>query len=155
MLVFLAFRLKILIICSNLRSPGRSKILSAALYCSTPHDDPDCLQKAQAISDVSGGIGIFTFNTSPPSQSPFENVSFTLDASTPPINPEKGFAMLYTSGTTGSPKGVLHSCQSAALGLQIEIEALRLTPNDKWLQCGPVHWMAGLMMFCANLIVGC
>ena len=73
---------------------------------------------------------------------------------TPPINPEKGFVVLFTSGTTGPAKGALHTRRSAAEGFSVQIAAYGITPNDTWLHASPTHWMGGFMFFMINMLAG-
>lgn len=108
-------------------------------------------QHAQAICDFVGGIKPYVFDST---AQPPENVSFSLDTNTPPINPEKGFVVLFTSGTTGPPKGALHTRRSAAVGFSVQIAALRLTSNDTWLHSSPAHWMGGFMLVMINMLAG-
>jgi len=52
--------------------------------------------------------------------------------------------VLFTSGTTGSPKAVrlsLHNLLASAIGAAFR---LGVTPSDRWLGCLPVHHMGGL-----------
>src|SRR5699024_1756222 len=64
------------------------------------------------------------------------------------------FTMMYTSGTTGKPKGVLHtynhywwSAISSALNLGLQA-------NDKWLATLPLFHIGGLAIFIRSVIYG-
>ncbi|KAM0938566.1 putative oxalate--CoA ligase [Dioscorea sansibarensis] len=46
---------------------------------------------------------------------------------------------LYTSGTTGKPKGVVHTHKSIISQVQILTEAWEYTPSDLFLHCLPLH----------------
>ena len=57
---------------------------------------------------------------------------------------DKGGALLFTSGTTGSPKGVLHSQASLYAGATNRQTPLIGGPQDVYLSYAPVHWIAGI-----------
>ncbi|WP_347862513.1 o-succinylbenzoate--CoA ligase [Salimicrobium sp. PL1-032A] len=70
------------------------------------------------------------------------------------IDLEEVFTMMYTSGTTGKPKAVMHtygnhwhSAISSALNLGI-------TPEDKWLLNLPVFHISGFSTLMKNVIYG-
>jgi len=46
---------------------------------------------------------------------------------------------VYTSGTTGKPKGVVHTHRSIAAQVQILTEAWEYTPADRFLHSLPLH----------------
>lgn len=52
--------------------------------------------------------------------------------------------ILYTSGTTGKPKGVVHTHKSISSQVQILAEAWEYTPADRFLHCLPLHHVHGL-----------
>ncbi|XP_057868412.2 probable CoA ligase CCL8 isoform X2 [Cryptomeria japonica] len=52
--------------------------------------------------------------------------------------------IVYTSGTTGKPKGVVHTHASIAAQVQILTEAWEYTPADRFLNCLPLHHVHGL-----------
>lgn len=57
---------------------------------------------------------------------------------------EDAALILYTSGTTGKPKGVVHTHQSILAQVQMLTEAWGYTSSDKFLHCLPLHHVHGL-----------
>jgi len=51
--------------------------------------------------------------------------------------------VIATSGTTGAPKGVVHTHASLAASTRIVTRALRLTGDEHWLACLPVAHIGG------------
>lgn len=108
---------------------------------------------AQAISDQVG-IRCFTFH---PTQSLLPvDLAFILESNDKhdPINPEKGLVLLFTSGTTGPPKGVLHSRRGAIAGFRAGMNKLGLSSQDTWLLQSPVHWAAGFWQSFVTVAAG-
>lgn len=52
--------------------------------------------------------------------------------------------IVYTSGTTGKPKGVVHTHKSIAAQVQMLTEAWEYTSADQFLHCLPLHHVHGL-----------
>ncbi|KAG8643411.1 probable CoA ligase CCL8 isoform X2 [Manihot esculenta] len=52
--------------------------------------------------------------------------------------------IVYTSGTTGKPKGVVHTHKSITAQVQILAEAWEYTSADQFLHCLPLHHVHGL-----------
>lgn len=52
--------------------------------------------------------------------------------------------ILYTSGTTGKPKGVVHTHNTIISQVQILTEAWEYSSNDQFLHCLPLHHVHGL-----------
>ncbi|XP_019224889.1 PREDICTED: malonate--CoA ligase isoform X1 [Nicotiana attenuata] len=52
--------------------------------------------------------------------------------------------ILYTSGTTGKPKGVVHTHKGILAQIQILAEAWEYTSKDQFLHCLPLHHVHGL-----------
>jgi acyl-CoA synthetase (AMP-forming)/AMP-acid ligase II len=104
------------------------------------------------------GIDLFTFSPSPATE--YANAQFTLmhesskDPSKTPYNPTRGFALLYTSGTTGPPKGALYTCNSLVLGTQSYLDRLSLSTTDTWLHQMPAHWKGGFDFILAAAYTG-
>jgi malonyl-CoA/methylmalonyl-CoA synthetase len=121
------------------------KLCNCALLATVPSEK----QHAKAISDVFG-FNLLTYD--PPGSYTPSTLTFSLDFESSPIPPEKGFVLLYTSGTTGRPKGVLHSRSSAHAGLKSQVESFGLSGTDTWLHHSPVHWGAGCTLLVASVI---
>ena len=70
------------------------------------------------------------------------------------INPEEWGSIIFTSGSSGSPKAVVHSLANhfySALGANQQIP---LNPNDRWLMSLPLYHVGGLAIFFRTLISG-
>ncbi len=77
----------------------------------------------------------------------------------PPITPRERDAsairwILYTSGTTSSAKGALHSDLSIASGSIGVCESLRIEPDDRWAIPFPVTHISGIGMLMVFLMTG-
>ncbi|MGE0231565.1 MAG: AMP-binding protein [Flavobacteriaceae bacterium] len=66
-------------------------------------------------------------------------------------HPDNFALMTYTSGTTGSPKGVMHSTNTAVTGVNAFIARFGLRPDDVILACSPLGHLTGLI---AGLLIG-
>lgn len=67
---------------------------------------------------------------------------------------DKPFTMMYTSGTTGFPKGVIHTYGNhwwSAIGSALN---LGLRPEDKWLAALPLFHVSGLSILIRSVIYG-
>ncbi|XLR42901.1 hypothetical protein HN51_026928 [Arachis hypogaea] len=56
--------------------------------------------------------------------------------------------ILYTSGTTGKPKGVVHTHRSIAAQVQTLANAWEYTSADKFLHCLPLHHILEILNIC-------
>ena len=62
--------------------------------------------------------------------------------------------ILYTSGSTGMPKGVATSQRNVVVGAQIVSEYLENTPEDRILSALPLNFDAGMSQFTTSLRAG-
>nr|M4IS90.1 RecName: Full=Probable CoA ligase CCL8; Short=HlCCL8 [Humulus lupulus]AGA17925.1 CCL8 [Humulus lupulus] len=60
------------------------------------------------------------------------------------ISNENPALIVYTSGTTGKPKGVVHTHKSINAQVQTLAKAWEYTPADQFLHCLPLHHVHGL-----------
>lgn len=67
------------------------------------------------------------------------------DADGPPLSPSDLTQLLYTSGTSGEPKGVLHSHQSLRAGLDRQIRHLGLSSRDVVFIPSPLAHQTGFL----------
>jgi malonyl-CoA/methylmalonyl-CoA synthetase len=63
----------------------------------------------------------------------------------PPVDPARPALILYTSGTTGRPKGAIHTHASLAAQVEAMIAAWGWTPADRILHVLPLHHTHGLV----------
>ncbi|KAK9281976.1 hypothetical protein L1049_004886 [Liquidambar formosana] len=60
--------------------------------------------------------------------------------------------IVYTSGTTGKPKGVVHTHKSITAQVQTLAEAWEYTSSDQFLHCLPLHHIPQIQFFdCQNV----
>ena len=69
-----------------------------------------------------------------------------LDALCAEVEPSDDALVIYTSGTTAHPKGVLHSHRAAVLQAWRFAEILRLDAEDRVFTTYPFFWTAGIAM---------
>ncbi len=75
-------------------------------------------------------------------------------AQRPQIDPARTLALVYTSGTTGSPKGALLSQRNLfwnAIGSAMHLGTL---PEDRWLVCLPLFHVGGLSILLRAALYG-
>jgi acyl-CoA synthetase (AMP-forming)/AMP-acid ligase II len=66
--------------------------------------------------------------------------------------PDDRALILYTSGTTGKPKGALHTQGSLAANTAALRAAWRMGPDDRLVHCLPLHHLHGLVVGVLNCL---
>ncbi len=66
----------------------------------------------------------------------------TSDFEPPGLDPEELITIMYTSGTTGNPKGVMHKVKSFNTLGSKSMEALKVTPNGRYFSYLPLSHIA-------------
>lgn len=69
------------------------------------------------------------------------------------VSDEDGLLLCYTSGTTSTPKPVLHSQRSECYNASTYADVWDLGPGDKGIVCLPLAWVYGLSTTTAALLV--
>ncbi|MFC7063919.1 o-succinylbenzoate--CoA ligase [Halobacillus seohaensis] len=64
------------------------------------------------------------------------------------------FTMMYTSGTTGKPKAVMHTYGNHWFSAVSSALNLGLSTNDKWLVCLPLFHVGGFSLLMKNVVYG-
>jgi fatty-acyl-CoA synthase len=72
----------------------------------------------------------------------------------PEIDPEAGLIILYTSGTTGLPKGALVSHRAEIARMSVYRMDLGATPNDDFIAWAPMFHMGSTDQVLATLMMG-
>ncbi|KAJ5512497.1 hypothetical protein N7463_002049 [Penicillium fimorum] len=111
---------------------------------------PKMAKNAEAIAELTGTT-IFSFDMMLELPA---NLRFKLQSGGTPIESTKGFVLLQTSGTTGLPKGVLHTRRAAEMGVLTRVESLRISEDDIMLHTSPVHWLGGFLQCVTGLMSG-
>src|SRR5208283_1405320 len=63
----------------------------------------------------------------------------------PAVSPDRRAMILYTSGTTGKPKGVVTTHANIAAQMTSLVEAWGWTPDDRILEVLPLHHIHGIV----------
>lgn len=110
---------------------------------------PDCTGLVHSAGDC--GAKVLSLGA------PYEAVlAAAADSATLPfIDETEAFALAYTSGTTGRPKGVLLSHRSRAITfMAMAAEYQCFGPDDRFLALAPMCHGAGFVFACASLYFG-
>lgn len=62
------------------------------------------------------------------------------------VNTDDGLVMVYTSGTTGNPKGALLTHRNIIHSSLIEADEFKSTPDDVWLDNMPINHVGGIIV---------
>jgi malonyl-CoA/methylmalonyl-CoA synthetase len=75
---------------------------------------------------------------------PFEDILAEVKKTSSALEGGKPAIILYTSGTTGKPKGVVHTHASIGAQVRMLTEAWEYTSTDRFLHCLPLHHVHGM-----------
>ncbi len=114
--------------------------------------DPEYVPIAVEIADVTPSVERILVNAPSPVDlgRPHDCLPAVLsecDSSPPPVEPPKPgdtAALMYTSGTTGNPKGVMLSHGGVLAGARIKTQGMPISPGDRALCVLPLFHSGGL-----------
>ncbi|MFN4038739.1 MAG: class I adenylate-forming enzyme family protein [Erythrobacter sp.] len=72
----------------------------------------------------------------------------------PPLEPDRALYMMYTSGTTGKPKGCLQSGRAVTASALSFAMHRRFTPDERLLSINPLFHVVGMQQLAAMLACG-
>ena len=104
-------------------------------------------ERAQALADVCPGLRTLCVDA----------LDARSGAQAPPAaapDPHAPFAILYTSGTTGRPKGAALSRANFAASARASSQHLDSGAKDSWLACMPLFHVGGLSMLVRSVVDG-
>jgi long-chain acyl-CoA synthetase len=84
----------------------------------------------------------------------FEELAASCDAPRRAVGEDDVAVMMYTSGTTGRPKGAMLTHKNVAGMTQAWLLDMRLDPGDRFLQVTPLFHVGGMMMLMSCAAAG-
>jgi malonyl-CoA/methylmalonyl-CoA synthetase len=102
-------------------------------------------QAAPLLAPIAGALGIRAFPCQQFLAHPPAEMTETSPDDAPDITSERRAMILYTSGTTSRPKGVVTSHGNIAAQIVSLVEAWEWSPDDHVLLCLPLHHVHGII----------
>lgn len=102
------------------------------------------------LPELDRPIGVAAGQSLPSGFTDFETLGADGDSETPPsidVDPSDTVAHYYTGGTTGKPKGVVHSHRNMAMNTYAHAIELGITGDDRLLLMTPLPHSAGLFLW--------
>ncbi|MCU4717806.1 o-succinylbenzoate--CoA ligase [Halapricum hydrolyticum] len=132
-----------------------------ALSSQAEHADVDVLICGAETAETARELGVETTVSIDPGASTDENVDVDrLPSADPdgfvPISrePDALAVIMFTSGTTGEPKGVRLTRRNLLASAEASAYRLGVAPDDRWLCCLPMYHMGGLAPIVRTALYG-
>ena len=100
---------------------------------------------------------ILTDKADAPGYRYFHDLTAAADASEPPavrIDGDDIFNIIYSSGTTGQPKGIIHTHFIRAMYSYLSVTSFRMTPESVFLHTGSIVFNGAFIMILPSMLLG-
>lgn len=132
---------------------GHSGATALIAHASLGHLVPDAAPALRArilVPDAASQTGALSAFESPDMAfEPWADVLATASPhppARPPVGPEDAAMILYTGGTTGAPKGVLHAQRALATNVLAQVLYAEIAPDERMYLCTPLPHSAHLFL---------
>ncbi len=152
----------VIVPCSTLLRPGGLQKLLRDSHSKLVLADPDHAETLDSIRPHLAGIARDRYILSGDEAAPdgFQTYArFTAAASTADpavdITGDDPYNIMYSSGTTGAPKGIVHSHRVRAMYCTLFANAWRMTPESVVLHAGALVFNGAMLTFMPWMYLGC
>jgi acyl-CoA synthetase (AMP-forming)/AMP-acid ligase II len=109
------------------------------------------------LDAVASGNFILADSADTPGYRYYHELKAQADVSEPPNAQNKDddiFNIIYSSGTTGQPKGIIHTHKIRAMYAHLSVAAFRMTPESVFMHTGSIVFNGAFVMIMPSMFLG-